>query len=218
MPWAAFPSWRYIHVQHHQHVNELGRDPDLFATRGPKWRVMLGWAMTDFFYGAWYLRQLPRRWRSAWRRPAAELAESVVTVPLWILINIFAIRTGNFWTLAIAWLIPQRLSYLLCAYVLIWRPHRGLHETQRQNRYRATRIIVGLEWLGPTWVGSNYHLMHHLHPWLPFYRIRPAWLRNEEAYLEHGAAISTVLGRELSPDEYRKWKNPGQIQSEAAAV
>ncbi|MBL7508266.1 electron transfer flavoprotein, partial [Escherichia coli] len=40
----------------------------------------------------------------------------------------------------------------------------------------------------------------------PFYRYLRTWRRNEEAYLERNAAISTVFGQQLNPDEYRQWK------------
>ena len=52
-----------------------------------------------------------------------------------------------------------------------WLPHHGLDETQSENRYRATRNRVGMEWLfTPLMLSQNYHLVHHLHPSIPFYR------------------------------------------------
>ena len=52
-----------------------------------------------------------------------------------------------------------------------WLPHHGLEDTQSENRYRATRNRVGLEWLfTPLMLSQNYHLVHHLHPSVPFYR------------------------------------------------
>jgi ferredoxin-NADP reductase len=64
-----------------------------------------------------------------------------------------------------------------------------------------------MEWLlTPLMLSQNYHLVHHLHPSIPFYRYLTAWRRNEEAYLERDAAISTAFGRQLDPDEFRTWK------------
>ena len=69
-----------------------------------------------------------------------------------------------------------------------WLPHHGLEDTQTENRYRATRNRVGLEWLfTPLMLSQNYHLVHHLHPSVPFYRYLKTWRRNEEAYLERDA-------------------------------
>ena len=64
-----------------------------------------------------------------------------------------------------------------------------------------------MEWLfTPLMLSQNYHLVHHLHPSVPFYRYLATWRRNEEAYLERDAAIATVFGKQLNPDEYREWK------------
>ena len=54
---------------------------------------------------------------------------------------------------------------------------------------------------------SNYHLVHHLHPRLPFYRLLQAWWRNEDLYLGNDAVVTTVFGKTLTPDEYRDWKH-----------
>jgi ring-1,2-phenylacetyl-CoA epoxidase subunit PaaE len=67
-----------------------------------------------------------------------------------------------------------------------------------------------MEWLlTPLMLSQNYHLVHHLHPSIPFYRYLTAWRRNEEAYLERDAAIATVFGQQLDPDGFRSWKQQG---------
>jgi ring-1,2-phenylacetyl-CoA epoxidase subunit PaaE len=70
---------------------------------------------------------------------------------------------------------------------------------------------VGMEWLfTPLMLSQNYHLVHHLHPSVPFHRYLATWRRNEEAYLERDAAIATVFGQQLNPDEFREWKELNQ--------
>ena len=51
---------------------------------------------------------------------------------------------------------------------------------------------------------QNYHLVHHLHPLIPFYRYLAVWRRNEETYLEGEPALATPRGRELTVAEYRR--------------
>ena len=86
-----------------------------------------------------------------------------------------------------------------------WLPHHGLTSTQRANRYRATRVRVGMEWLfTPLTLSQNYHLVHHLHPSIPFHRYSATWRRNQEAYLDREVAIATVFGRQLTSDEFRE--------------
>lgn len=199
-PVVAFPSFGYIHIQHHRHSNDDDQDPDTFASHGKWWQLPLRWSLVEYFYLRYYL---PR----ARSRPVTEVAETVVMMVLSLAGLAAAILTGNFWNLAVVFLIPQRIGLTILAWWFDWLPHHGLEDTQRTNRYRATRNRVGAEWLfTPVLLSQNYHLVHHLHPSVPFYRYLRTWKRNEEAYLERNAAINTVFGQQLNPDEYREWK------------
>lgn len=200
LPIVAFPSFAYIHIQHHRHANDDDEDPDTFASHGSLWLLPFRWSTAEYFYIRYYL---PR----ARSRPVAEVAETLFMLALSLTGLIVAIVTGNFWTLAVAFLIPQRIGLTILAWWFDWLPHHGLEDTQRSNRYRATRNRVGAEWLfTPVLLSQNYHLVHHLHPSVPFYRYLRTWHRNEEAYLERNAAINTVFGQQLNPDEFREWK------------
>ncbi|OBK10210.1 fatty acid desaturase [Mycobacterium asiaticum] len=199
-PVVAFPSFGYIHIQHHRHSNDDDQDPDTFASHGKWWQLPLRWSAVEYFYLRYYL---PR----ARSRPVAEVAETLVMMALSVTGLIVAIVTGNLWALAVVFLFPQRIGLTILAWWFDWLPHHGLEDTQRTNRYRATRNRVGAEWVfTPVLLSQNYHLVHHLHPSVPFYRYLRTWKRNEEAYLERNAAISTVFGQQLNPDEFREWK------------
>ncbi|OBJ56560.1 fatty acid desaturase [Mycobacterium asiaticum] len=199
-PVVAFPSFAYIHIQHHRHSNDDDQDPDTFASHGKWWQLPFRWSAVEYFYLRFYL---PR----ARSRPVAEVAETLVMMGLSITGLAVATLTGNLWALAVVFLIPQRIGLTILAWWFDWLPHHGLEDTQRSNRYRATRNRVGAEWVfTPVLLSQNYHLVHHLHPSVPFYRYLRTWKRNEEAYLERNAAISTVFGQQLNPDEFREWK------------
>lgn len=60
--------------------------------------------------------------------------------------------------------------------------------------------------MNPLMLYQNYHLVHHIHPTIPFYRYVQAWRRAESDYLDRGARIATAWGSELSPAEYRAWR------------
>jgi ring-1,2-phenylacetyl-CoA epoxidase subunit PaaE len=193
VPMFSLPAFNYIHIQHHRHANDPQRDPDRFATHGPAWKLPLRWALMDVFYAIWYTRRLPERLRRSWRRPMAELAETVIVFSVTSAGICAAVATGNFWVVAIVVLIPQRIGFVILGWSFDWLPHHGLEVTQRESRYRASRNRVGMEWLlTPLMLSQNYHLVHHIHPWLPFYRYVQAWRRNESAYLEHGAVITVI--------------------------
>lgn len=73
------------------------------------------------------------------------------------------------------------------------------------NQFKTTRNRIGLErFLTPAMLYQNYHLVHHLHPIVPFYRYIAVWRRNEEEYLEREPPLATPLGRPLSANEYRR--------------
>ncbi|MEX2196250.1 MAG: fatty acid desaturase [Thermoleophilaceae bacterium] len=198
--WGSFPVFSYIHIEHHRHSNDEGSDPDTYASHGRWWQLPFRWASIDL----WYTRFYASRWRS---RSAAEVAETAAVAVLSAVGIAACAATGNLWTLAVAYVLPQRIGLLVLAWWFDWLPHHGLAETQRENRYRAARARVGMEWLfTPLMLSQNYHLVHHLHPSIPFYRYLAAWRRNEEAYLERDAAIATVFGHQLTSEEYRVWR------------
>ncbi len=199
-PLIAFPAWGFIHIEHHRHTNDDEHDPDHFASHAPWWQLPVRFAAMDAPYLAFYARNLNRR-------PRAEVFETGALIAISIAVVATTLITGSFWLLLVVYLIPERIALIVLAWWFDWLPHHGLEDTQSENRYRATRNRVGLEWLfTPLMLSQNYHLVHHLHPSVPFYRYLRTWRRNEDAYLERDAAISTAFGKSLDPDEYREWK------------
>ena len=199
-PLIAFPAWGFIHIEHHRHTNDDEHDPDHFASHGPWWQLPVRVAAMDAPYLGFYLRNLRRR-------PKAEVVETGALMGLTVAVLATTLITDSFWLLAVIYLIPERIAVAVLGWWFDWLPHHGLEDTQSENRYRATRNRVGLEWLlTPLMLSQNYHLVHHLHPSIPFYRYIKAWRRNEDAYLERDVAISTAFGRSLNPHEYREWK------------
>jgi ferredoxin-NADP reductase/fatty acid desaturase len=199
-PLISFPGWGFIHIEHHRHTNDDDHDPDHFASHGKWWQLPFRWAAMDVPYLTFYIGNRKRR-------PRREVAESSVLFALSIAVIATTLVTGSFWLLAVIYLIPERIAVTVLAWWFDWLPHHGLEETQSENRYRATRVRVGMEWLlTPLMLSQNYHLVHHLHPSIPFYRYLKTWRRNEEAYLERDAAIATAFGQQLDPDEFRTWR------------
>jgi phenylacetate-CoA oxygenase/reductase PaaK subunit len=196
--YLSFPMFKFIHIQHHRFANEdPDTDPDHYTSEGPWWQLPFRWLTIDFWYGRFYLANRKRL-------SAAEARESVAVVVVTVAGIAVAAATGVLWEVALITLIPQRIGLGVLAWWFDWLPHHDLGKTQRENRYAATRIRVGLEWLmTPLMLSQNYHLVHHLHPSIPFYRYLPAWRHNEEGYLQHDPAMATVFGSEISADEYR---------------
>ncbi|NYD55845.1 ring-1,2-phenylacetyl-CoA epoxidase subunit PaaE [Nocardioides marinisabuli] len=200
-PYGGYGMFRFIHIEHHRNTNEQKSvDPDAWTSEGPWWQLPFRWATLDLWYVVFYARR-------ARQRPRGEVAATAALAVVSLAGFAALVAAGHGAALAVAFLVPQRLGLVVLAWWFDYLPHHGLPFTGRQDRYRATRIRVGGErWMTPLFVYQNYHLVHHLHPSVPFYRYVRAWRRNEEAYLDRNAAISTVFGRSLTPAEYRTWR------------
>ena len=199
-PLISFKSFAFIHIEHHRNTNDGDSDPDHFVSAAPWWQLPLRFPAMDVPYLGFLIRNFRRR-------PRAEVVETAALIVLSVAVIASATFTGHLWTLAVIYLIPERVAMFVLAWWFDWLPHHGLADTQRENRYRATRNRVGSEWiLTPLLLSQNYHLVHHLHPSIPFHRYVAAWRRNEAAYLERDPAISTAFGQQLDPAQYREWK------------
>jgi fatty acid desaturase len=199
-PVASFPAFRFIHMAHHKYVNDDEDDPDAYATRASWWQLPFYWPAVELFYTVYYMR----RWRS---RPRAEYGETAVLSTLSAAVLTVVTISDELWMLAAVFLIPQRIAITLLGWSFDWLPHHGLGVVKRNSRYSAARVRVGMEWLfTPLMLSQNYHLVHHLHPAIPFYRCTRMWRHNEEGYLERNVAIATVFGQQLNSAEYREWK------------
>lgn len=200
-PYASFALFRFIHIEHHRNTNEgMGIDPDAWTSAGPEWQHPLRWLTIDLWYAWFYLRNAPHR-------PAAEVVEAFSMVGLFIVGLIWAAAAGQLWTVVVLYLIPQRIAVGVLAWWFDWLPHHGLSDTARQNRFRATRNRVGMEWLfTPMMLSQNYHLVHHLYPVIPWYRYVRTWRDHEEAFLSRDPAISDMWGTPFDAVRYRAWR------------
>src|SRR4029077_9058918 len=114
------------------------------------------------------------------------------------------IGAGYGWELVLIYLIPQRLGIAILAWLFNWLPHHDLGVTPSLDRFRVARVRVGWEpVMNPLLLYQNYHLVHHIHPAIPFYLLVKAWKNTEADYLDRNVPINTVWGRELTPSEYR---------------
>jgi ring-1,2-phenylacetyl-CoA epoxidase subunit PaaE len=198
-PQASFSVWRFIHMQHHRFTNhDDGSDPDAYTMAGPRWQTPLRWITIDIYYLVFYLPKL----RS---RPRPEQVEEGLTVLALIGGITAAIATGHGVDMLVILFIPCRITILFLAWAFDYLPHHGLHHTPAQDKLKGTRNRIGGERvLSPLLLYQNYHLVHHLHPVVPFYRYIAVWRRNERAYVDGDPALSTVGGRPISADEYRQ--------------
>ncbi|MCD2195873.1 fatty acid desaturase [Actinomycetospora endophytica] len=196
-PHVGFHTWKFIHLEHHRHVNNPERDPDHYTERGPAWQRPLRWLTIDLYYVLFYAPKLSSR-------PRSEQVELGANALLLAGTTAAAIKTGRFHQMVLFVLLPIRLTLMWLGYAFDYLPHHDLTTTARENQFKTTRNRIGFEsTLSPAMLFQNYHLVHHLHPRIPFHRYVAAWRRNEEEYLTHEPPLTDVRGRPLTMDEYR---------------
>lgn len=199
-PQASYRVWRFIHMQHHRFTNDdTGKDPDAYTHSGPAWQLPLRFMTIDLHYVRFYLRHLPSR-------PKAEKRETAVQWVVLLALLGAAVATGHAFEALVLYLIPARLAVTFLAWAFDWLPHHGLEDhTSQSNKFKATRNRIGMErLLSPILLNQNYHLVHHLHPRIPFHRYVAVWRKGEDHYLANDPSLSTVGGRPLTAEEYRR--------------
>jgi fatty acid desaturase len=194
----GFPVWRFVHMQHHRFVNVADADPDYRQSHSRGWERPLRWLTTDVEYLRFYLPRLGTR-------PRGEKLELVLTVAVFVVGFVLAAVAGWLVWFIVLVLLPARLNSLGLGWSFDYLPHCHLRSDRETSRFRSTRNRIGMErLLTPLTLYQNYHLVHHLHAVVPFYRYLAVWRRNERSYLEHDPVLSTVGGRPLTPAEYRR--------------
>lgn len=185
---AAIPLWiliyphRSSHIVHHNKCNTED-DPDIYA-RGSFgvvtfWKIplaILGQLNPVTQYRQCIQYRLSRRQRYL----------SIVNYCLYIAIVAVIIGIGYGFELLVLWFIPFFVGYTTMLVFFTWVPH---HPHTLTGRYHDTRCSL---WSGGNLLtqGQNYHLIHHMMPWVPWYHyarvfseIRP-WLEQNNALID----------------------------------
>ena len=185
---VAFELMRFIHFRHHRNANGEGDEADQIVQSGPAWLRPLKWPFIDLIYGWKYLGYWKDRPKSETRSVIIMFLTTLVVWP-WLIIN------GYLMELLMFWIIPQRISFFFISFIFVYLPHVPNEISEKEDAYRATSIREGMEWLlSPLMMYQNYHLVHHLYPNAPFYRMVKIWNAKLDKHLSHDPAIVSALG------------------------
>ncbi len=195
IPFAPLEIARWIHLKHHAHTACAG-DPDNFMHHGRWWVLPLRWANFDVFYTAYFVK--------AYLDGEAVAVRHALAVGLYVLalagiVTVFIVA-GYGWELFVFWFIPSRIGLMLVGCVFVFLPHHPADISSHQDKYAATTIRQGWEWLlTPLMAFHNYHLIHHLYPQVPFYNYLKIWdLRGDEILAHNPAMQGTFKLRPLN--------------------
>jgi fatty acid desaturase len=194
IPYYAF---KFLHLLHHKYTNDPMNDPDAFAGAGPAFTLPFRWMLME---AKQYVNYLPKLFRG--ERPFYESSITLVTITLYIGVVTSASRAGYGTEVLYGWILPGRLAITLLAFAFDYLPHRP-HATPRSvSDYEATCVLsVCGEWTAPLTVPllyQNYHNIHHLAPYVPFYYYASIWHATRQELVQHGTVIKPLLFGENS--------------------
>jgi len=202
---TSFVEHRHVHLLHHTHANDAG-DPDtLNAKGGPRpivGRVLVGAVLFPLLPllsavpGG--MRLLPAGLRSrlaemaSHRSPEARRGSSRVA---WAYVVILTVASATGFAVE-AWILfylPMWVGRFWLSMVFGWLPH---HPHGEVGRYRDTRIFT---FFGSTFLirGHDHHLLHHLFPRVPHYKLRALWREMGPHLATQGARIEGAAAKEL---------------------
>lgn len=156
----AFPVFTRVHMQHHANVNDPKNDPDHFvSTFGPLWLIA-----PRFFYHEFYFFQ-----RRLWRN--FELLEWFLSRLIVAVVVALAVFYGQLDYVMHYWFCPALVVGIALGLFFDYLPHRPFSE---RNRWKNARVYPSAL-LNVLILGQNYHLIHHLWPSIPWYKVQPAY-------------------------------------------
>ena len=156
----AFPVFTRVHMQHHANVNDPKNDPDHFvSTCGPLWLIAPRFFYHEFFFFS----------RKLWRK--YELLEWFLSRLFMVSVVWFASSQGQLGYVMNYWFTPALVVGLALGLFFDYLPHRDFQE---RNRWKNARVYPSAL-LNILILGQNYHLIHHLWPSVPWYKVQPAY-------------------------------------------
>ena len=178
---GPFPAFRYVHLEHHKHTNDHEKDPDYWSGRGQKWTLPFRWMTQDLYYYVIYLR----KWNS---RPLFERWETILTLIILYGSVLILCASGYALPTLALWVVPSRVAQFLLGYTFDYLPHKPHEITAAENRFAASSILLH-PLLTVALLYQNYHLIHHLYPGVPFYRMADIWRTQRDFLISQGAVV-----------------------------
>jgi len=197
---------RYEHLSHHRNTNQGSSDPDNYSAdmlKSPSHMLQATWAAITVQY-KFYMRE---RWSSAPRKQNVTLILEVTggillrTIPFVVLYLVGdAEAIARWWQGLVLFVVAGLLGTIILVYFFAYIVH---HPHLEKDRYlnTSTILIPGpfSHLLTMLWGYQNYHSIHHLFPWVPFYQYRKVFDKISPTMEAMGAPIYQITWTGLRP-------------------
>ena len=171
-----FQVLRVTHLDHHKHTNDPERDVDITSHAETAWGAIWGsirQRQPDAKRAGDYLASVARNGR-----------EDLILWALLYKLGFIAILGALAWSgyaleAFFLWWLPYHLAITYLTFFLSWVPHSPKMGRGRYRDTKSWKSKVGM--LGSSFM--EYHIVHHLHPYIPLVRT-PAAYREMRPILE----------------------------------
>lgn len=163
-----FNTLRVTHMDHHRHTNDPELDPDITTKANGPWHAIwlsIRERQPNGKRSSDYLTSLARNGRD-------DLILLAILYRIAFVVILSALAwSGHALEAFFLWWLPYQISMTYLLLFLSWAPH---HPHNGQGRYRDTR-----NWRSKVGnilsMGMQYHIVHHLHPYIPLVRTGAAY-------------------------------------------
>lgn len=182
---TPFNVFRVTHLEHHKHTNDRDLDPDITSDAPGPWQAIfysIRQRQPDGKRSQDYLQALERNGRT-------DLIVMTVLYRAGFVAALSALAwNGLALEALLLWWLPYHIAMTYLVFFLSWAPH---YPQPEQGRYRNTRSFVSkVGNIGS--MGMQFHIVHHLHPYIPLTRT-PAAYREMRPILEaRGARLEDL--------------------------
>ncbi len=165
-----FRTHREMHALHHAYLNNPDLDPDV-DVKGTLWDVSRRWAQHTLMGLLPVMPKVADAARPKWTelpRIGEALRHGLLVRRVQLAVLAAGIATGYGAEVVLLWYVPARLAMLYLMVVFQWIPHHP-HDSEAPYQSTRTTFFPGSAIL---MMGEDVHIIHHLYPRVPFYRIR----------------------------------------------
>ena len=208
---APFHVFKHLHLEHHKYTNYPEHDPDMWVSGGAAGYSQLSAIFLPFRcmtivwvgYVGHYSAAAPTR-------PLAESIPGISFLGLFKFLPLLSPLVLPAWSSYLLWgfLLPTEIAAAFLGLAFDYLPHRpsedtALHlatsvvslvkDTQPLEAEPTAAFKLGTSVLTPFLLYQNYHLVHHLYPFLPFYHYSRVYWRLRVAFNKRGHEARTLF-------------------------
>ncbi|HZE67246.1 MAG TPA: fatty acid desaturase [Sporichthyaceae bacterium] len=168
LPGISTTVYRILHMEHHRWVGDKNKDPDLPFVETPRALLPLVLLIPEWIWTHFYFTKL---WRT---RPKREVAMFVLTLIIYVGLQVGFLLSPYWKEFLLVWLIPQKVGMFILVYAFAHVQHP--HDSDWQNSpFQSTVQLRGTAVGKVYWLGQTDHCIHHAMPHIPFHRYHRVW-------------------------------------------